>query len=615
MKRNLFFTGLIIVLFGINSNGQCLSEGGDGSFDVTSIYNQWVKMPGSGGVDYGSFSHETTEPYIGEGSMKAEVTQTAPWQMRMVSSVNCPQTVVVGADYKVNFWLKGPAAGDVKVTLDYSSGTDLMQTIEATTDWTEYSVVFTPTVASTDLRIKIGFVDVGTYYIDEVTFGAATIDCNGDADGTAAVDDCGICAGGNTGIVSNSFCPATQITPDNANIRYDGVLYKNVTNTYAELYRFTQGYVASDVYEPLDQFYGPHQAKGSRTQSGISLVFKTNSTFMYMHFETLVHSLDLGIRFTVFKDGELYLDNISDPDFVITNDQATLSEYEVYFPSLHGLKFLGMDIDEASTLSALPVDTRPTYVAVGNSITHGVGQDNASHLTYPFLVGKQLDYHVYNLGISGSRINKEVITNLAGLPNGPDVLTILWGYNNLKDAIALSEQMIEFQTLMNQLLLNYPNTKVYALLQSYTRTEAIDDNTVAELRILQQDILTDLQSQYTNLKVIDAWDYTDDTGLNDAVHLNEHGAQTLADGIVSEILADEPTTLLKEKIINAELKIIYNKGSKSITMVEIGKYEIFSMNDEIVSEGISDGTISVEGLLSGVYVLRINKKTGKFIVR
>ena len=41
----------------------------------------------------------------------------------------------------------------------------------------------------------------------------ATLDCNGDAGGSAAIDKCGICAGGNTGITANTSCASECLNP------------------------------------------------------------------------------------------------------------------------------------------------------------------------------------------------------------------------------------------------------------------------------------------------------------------------------------------------------------------------------------------------------------------
>ncbi|WMJ74653.1 immunoglobulin domain-containing protein [Cytophagaceae bacterium ABcell3] len=72
--------------------------------------------------------------------------------------------------------------------------------------------------------------DAGTYHVEvynndistrsddiEVVVNTASqeIDCNGDADGSADLDECGICAGGNTGIEPGALCPViTSITSD-----------------------------------------------------------------------------------------------------------------------------------------------------------------------------------------------------------------------------------------------------------------------------------------------------------------------------------------------------------------------------------------------------------------
>lgn len=63
-------------------------------------------------------------------------------------------------------------------------------------------------------------------------------DCNGDLNGTAFIDSCGVCAGGNTGIEPNSTCPEqcasaepfdtnAVYTDEGAYVKYEGKLYHN----------------------------------------------------------------------------------------------------------------------------------------------------------------------------------------------------------------------------------------------------------------------------------------------------------------------------------------------------------------------------------------------------
>lgn len=93
-------------------------------------------------------------------------------------------------------------------------------------------------------RIDCNGVTNGTAYLDQcsVCVGGNTglqacyVDCNGDKDGTAVIDDCGVCSGGNTGVTAcagaiqgEDFCEATGVQ-EASNLNFVGTGYANLDN-------------------------------------------------------------------------------------------------------------------------------------------------------------------------------------------------------------------------------------------------------------------------------------------------------------------------------------------------------------------------------------------------
>ncbi|MCK9478976.1 MAG: GDSL-type esterase/lipase family protein [Firmicutes bacterium] len=107
---------------------------------------------------------------------------------------------------------------------------------------------------------------------------------------------------------------------------------------------------------------------------------------------------------------------------------GTMKEIKVVFP--HSAEIRVKDF-KLSPLNAQfgNVESKPTYLAIGDSITTGLRSDNPSS-NYPFVVAESLGYNLVNQGISGDvYINKYIN---AGYPTGfqPDLITVALGTND-----------------------------------------------------------------------------------------------------------------------------------------------------------------------------------------
>ncbi|MCF7569349.1 SGNH/GDSL hydrolase family protein [Sabulilitoribacter arenilitoris] len=334
------------------------------------------------------------------------------------------------------------------------------------------------------------------------------------------------------------------IAPNNGKLIYNGVLFSLVTETQAELYRYSEDYFNKGMDGTLN-------LKKARTQPGISISFKTNSPLIKLKFAELENSSIRKRRFSVFKNGILAFDNISDIEFTIANPAKDIAKWEVYLPSFSGVKFLGMELTNDYTLYDLPVEDKPLYMAIGNSITHGTGQSGTID-TYPYRVAESLGFRLINLATGGSRISTSTLRNFNDV--SPRLITILWGYNDVNQKKPLLDVMPVYDSLVSSLCSKYPQADIYCILQTFT-TKVVgtrnDDNRIDSLRSWTRSTVENLQKTHSNLYLIDGADYViSEADLNDKVHLNNQGAKKLAVGIVTEYNAN-----IRKQSVNDALKM------------------------------------------------------------
>ena len=104
----------------------------------------------------------------------------------------------------------------------------------------------------------------------------------------------------------------------------------------------------------------------------------------------------------------------------------------VNLPLYNGIKSFSLGIDKDATVSALPPrksGVNKPVVFYGTSITHG-GCCSRPGLSFPNIVGRNLDVPIVNLGFSGSgRMELEMADHLARIDASCYVLDCLWNMN------------------------------------------------------------------------------------------------------------------------------------------------------------------------------------------
>ncbi|HKK62672.1 MAG TPA: SGNH/GDSL hydrolase family protein, partial [Bacteroidales bacterium] len=389
-------------------------------------------------------------------------------------------------------------------------------------------------VTSTSYKIKFRISSAGDFYIDNVE-------------------------------VKNTDVSDVEvnITPDNENIRYNGTLSSIVTEESAELYRFSDKFFNEGT---SPSWYLPF----SRTQSGVSISFKTNSPKIQLVFEQLENSEFRSPVFSVFKDGIVFMESVNTLNFEMENTNQDLSEWEIYLPYFSGIKFRGMRLEADYQLYPIEEDDKPLFVSIGNSITHGTGQNSAIE-TYPYLIANDLGFRLINLGIGGSKINTSILINLENI--SPKLISVLWGYNDVNSGgESLEQPLLKYETLITQLCKNQPQADIYCIMQPYTTTTtgAVNsDNHIDSLRKYSRVTVEKLQEDYENLYIVEGLDYvTSVSDLSDKVHLNVQGASKLAEGFVQEYQENSSTTLVKNRRENISLSLIYPNPVKEYLFLD-----------------------------------------------
>ncbi|NQU55160.1 MAG: hypothetical protein HQ522_21795 [Bacteroidetes bacterium] len=312
------------------------------------------------------------------------------------------------------------------------------------------------------------------------------------------------------------------IAPNNNQITYKGALFVEKSEKKVILNRHTKSFL-----EHPQTFLNAEKAN---TQSGVSICFSSNSSEIKVFFEERDDSQTRQKVFGIFKNGKFY-QHANGFDFSFPNpDGDKLTEWEIVLPAFTGINFTGLEIDKSADLKSVKCEKKPIYAAIGNSITHGVGQNGAAYLTYPFLLARQKNWKLYNLAVGGSKISWPVANLLKNIE--VDVITILWGFNDWNSTFTIENEIRPYyKRLLVELRKVQPNAKIYCILPTTSKNTVPKNgtDTLDDIRNAERNIISNLQSGGDkNLFIINGEELTTINDLNDVVHLSVDGAANFA---------------------------------------------------------------------------------------
>ncbi|MCU4174417.1 SGNH/GDSL hydrolase family protein [Carboxylicivirga sp. N1Y90] len=241
-------------------------------------------------------------------------------------------------------------------------------------------------------------------------------------------------------------------------------------------------------------------ADKARTNSGIRLRFKSASPKIRLTFAP-DQGQNRGAEFAVLQNGIQthtfdFKGEKSKNEMLLEFENVAgekESLFEVVLPSFANVSLLKMELLDRASLLSIPEDVRPIYFAIGNSITHGVGQGSAAYLTYPYLLAQKLDYNYYNLAVGGAKISPAIASMTGEMPQA-DVITILIGYNDLMfNDKSVKQYSNDYRAYLKTIRQNQPKAAIYCITLTHTRAEAnertgiVPDDFREALKILVND--------------------------------------------------------------------------------------------------------------------------------
>lgn len=327
-----------------------------------------------------------------------------------------------------------------------------------------------------------------------------------------------------------------KISLDNPNIQ---VLGSNYVTRDANKLTFSRFSEACLNAPPKERMFNSTKAK---TCSGIRVQFVTKASEVKLTFSPQ-DGLNRGAEFAVLQDNQMtntFAFNAKQSSqemelHISSKSTQTETLYEVVLPSFCNVALTELKLKEGS-LSTYAAPQKPTYLAIGNSITHGVGQGSATYLTYPYLLAKKLDVNYFNLAVGGAKISQAVAQQLEEMPQA-DMITILIGYNDLMfDSKSVEEYVSAYTKYLTTIRANQPKAKIYCISLTHTRasgnskTHVVPDDYRKALKHLVQDFK---QKGDSNLVFVAGDAITSETNLRqqplkDKVHFSIEGASLFA---------------------------------------------------------------------------------------
>ncbi|MBI9062004.1 MAG: SGNH/GDSL hydrolase family protein [Marinilabiliaceae bacterium] len=416
-------------------------------------------------------------------------------------------------------------------------------------------------------------------------------------------------------LASSIQTEAKKVQLNNPNIHVKGANYVFPSADKLHYCRFSEATLTAPLAEKL------FNSNKAITNSGIKIQFKTASRVVKLTF-TPQDGDNRGSEFAVLQNGEMtgtydFKGNAGKTDMLleITNahaGQATL--FEVVLPSWANVAVTQMNIDAHSELKPITPQNKPIYLALGNSITHGVGQGSASYLTYPYLLAEKLGLDYYNLAVGGAKISQPIAAQTAEMPQA-DIITLLIGYNDLFFNDKTVEQYTSsYRDYLTEIRKNQPKATIFCISLTHTRSTYNPETGVVpdDYRLALKTLVEEFQSNCDHNLVFVAGDaITSEENLRqdkpaDKVHMGIEGAALFADelaSIITTATANETTFdigLLSMTIQSRQGQVFIDAGCCNQKTVNI-----YNLQGTMVASANIRDVATLDVPSNGIYLVNV----------
>ena len=284
--------------------------------------------------------------------------------------------------------------------------------------------------------------------------------------------------------------------------------------------------------------------KKARSATGILLSFKTAAPKIKVLFK-IAKGWHKNPIFSIIKNGQF----IEDKSFKYADDQIVSftiesksgqkpAVYTIALPLRTDVHFLGLELSGNSDLIPFEKEQKPVYVAFGNSITHGTGQQTTPQ-TYAYQLSQKMGWELFNTAVGGAKTSKVMADMIADDFKKIDYMTILIGFNDYNgqgvDTLTFAKR---YRSVLESIRSKHPDTKIFAITMTTTKSKNSKKSgiPVEDFRQVIRNVVKQRQNNGDkNIYLIEGKPLTSEADLNDNVHLNPSGARNFAEKLAAEI--------------------------------------------------------------------------------
>ncbi len=322
------------------------------------------------------------------------------------------------------------------------------------------------------------------------------------------------------------------ISSDNENISVEGSNYISFKNGELIAHRHNYKVYRNTTKENL---FNPLKAK---TCSGITLNFKTKSPTIKVKFR-IIEGLKRAPVFGVFQDGEFDTNEqfkYKENDIISININSKNPNEEVFYTITYPLKtdvhFVGLELENNYKLEEYTKKTKKKYIAFGDSITHGTGQQTTQQ-TYSYILAKKLGYELFNTAVGGSKTSQVMAEMIRDDFKDIDMMTILVGVNDFNgEGVDVETLRNRYKNVLSTIRETHKDTKIYCIVslastwnKSKKTNLPIEPFITAIIKVVKER----QDNGDKNIVIIEGAKLTTIKDLKDKVHLSIEGAKSFAE--------------------------------------------------------------------------------------
>ena len=235
-----------------------------------------------------------------------------------------------------------------------------------------------------------------------------------------------------------------------------GYSFSRFTEDQKEIWKVKNPYFTEESFDGY--FY-----KNAVCNAGVKLDFITNSSFIKINVSKIEspHG-SKNLNSEIFVNNKSVLTFNESGEYYVTLTKK--SRVQILFPLFAVVYVKSIEVEDNCVF--VPAKHSLRWLAIGDSITHGVGADMPS-LNYVSRISAKMDIEAINQGNSGYVNDERVLSRIDGWE--PDIVTLAYGINDVGRK-TLEQQEKELYDCCEKLKLEFPMAKIFVISPIWSQT-------------------------------------------------------------------------------------------------------------------------------------------------